>query len=420
MTEELKFGDTEAKKEEDKAPLIPSDPSDFLDKPLSSWVERKTDAEFKDDTAKVRTRTITTTIRDTWWRFLFLAACCLVLIGSYYCYDNPAPVEKQLKSPISYGTDRGVEHGMNMSDLQYQLLYSLYSFPNIIIPLFGGYFIDRLGKRSGIVTFAAIVMVGQFFFAISTHAVRGNEGFGKFLAFFGRLVFGLGGENLSVTESSFVASWFKGKELSLALGIDLCVSKLFSAINDVTQPAFYEASGYRLSLGYWFGFLLCLASLGCALVLIIIDNKADMSCVQIELPVSQAAEMEEKEEEDESEEEIKWTDFQKLPKIFWLLTGSCVLTYMSFMSFMNISSDLLQTRFGYSSESAGLVMGLPYTLAAIITPVLGYMIDLHGLKTIWSKLLYLIHHYRNSDWILFAIRYGSFVPRTLATRRRRL
>lgn len=59
---------------------------------------KKVEAEFRDDTAHVaKTRTITTTIRDTWWRFLFLATCCGILVASYFCYDNPAPVEKKLK-----------------------------------------------------------------------------------------------------------------------------------------------------------------------------------------------------------------------------------------------------------------------------------------------------------------------------------
>lgn len=79
---------------------------------------------------------------------------------------------------------------MDMNDFQYQLLYSFYSFPNIILPLFGGYLIDRLGKRQGIVLFAVIVAVGQFFFAVSTHVVRASKGFGQFLMILSRLIFG--------------------------------------------------------------------------------------------------------------------------------------------------------------------------------------------------------------------------------------
>ena len=308
--------------------------------------------EFKDDTEKAKTKIITTTIRDTKWRFLFLANCCFVLMGSYYCYDNPAPVQKEIQGRVKYGTDRGIEHGMGMSDFQYQLLYSFYSLPNIIIPLLGGFFIDRLGKKNGILVFVSIVAIGQFFFAVSTHAVSSNEGFGKFLAIFGRFVFGLGGENLSVTESTFIATWFKGKELSLALGSDLCISKLFAVINDVTQPEFYINSGFKLSFGFWFGFILCMLSVICAVILVRIDNKADQSSVQLEVLVSEAETIdnEDKEEEDEFEEEISLKDLKSLKRIFWALGGSCVMTYMSFVSCMNVASNLLQKRFALTME----------------------------------------------------------------------
>ena len=59
------------------------------------------ETSFKDDTVKAKTRTVTTTIRDTWWRFVFLGICCIVLLGSYYCYDNPAPMEKKIKGVMS-------------------------------------------------------------------------------------------------------------------------------------------------------------------------------------------------------------------------------------------------------------------------------------------------------------------------------
>ena len=194
-----------------------------------------------------------------------------------------------------------------------------------------------------------------------------------------------------MTESVFVATWFKGKELSLALGIDLCVSRLFAAINDASQPAFYKASGNRLSLGFWFGFILCLISLGCALMLVMVDIKADQSCIQKEVPVVQNTEPEEKEDDEEVEDLVKFSDLKKLPKQFWLLTGSCVLTYMSFMSFMNIASDLLQTRFGYSLEAAGLVLVFIYTLFMKI----GTSIYSRCYSHTFSRLCH--RHIRNED-----------------------
>lgn len=52
----------------------------------------------------------------------------------------------------------------------------------------------------------------------------------------GRVVFGLGGECMSVAQSSIISSWFKGKELNFALGFNLSVSRLGSVLNSNTVP----------------------------------------------------------------------------------------------------------------------------------------------------------------------------------------
>ena len=44
-------------------------------------------------------------------------------------------------------SDPGKDHGMGLSNLQYNLLYSIYSFPNIVLPLIGGYLVDKIGKK---------------------------------------------------------------------------------------------------------------------------------------------------------------------------------------------------------------------------------------------------------------------------------
>lgn len=57
-------------------------------------------------------------------------------MGSYFCYDNPAPLKTDLtKEPY------------NLSESQWSGLYSIYSFPNMVLPLVGGIFIDKIGIR---------------------------------------------------------------------------------------------------------------------------------------------------------------------------------------------------------------------------------------------------------------------------------
>ena len=84
--------------------------------------------------------------------------------------------------------------------------------PNIILPLFGGFLIDKIGVRIGIFFFSLILVVGQFIFMIGSV----SEAF--WLMLFGRVIFGLGGECIGVAQNTIVSSWFKEKELAFALG----------------------------------------------------------------------------------------------------------------------------------------------------------------------------------------------------------
>lgn len=51
---------------------------------------------------------------------------------------------------------------MKVNNFRYNLLYSLYSWPNVILSLIGGVLIDRVfGVRIGTVLFSALVTLGQ-------------------------------------------------------------------------------------------------------------------------------------------------------------------------------------------------------------------------------------------------------------------
>ena len=77
---------------------------------------------------------------------------------------------------------------------------------------------------------------------------------------------------MSVAQSAIVSKWFKGKELSMALGLNISVSRLGSVINGLILPQIYNktsAASNDKALGYALlvGFLICIFSLACALLL---------------------------------------------------------------------------------------------------------------------------------------------------------
>ncbi|KAF4321703.1 hypothetical protein BBO99_00001683 [Phytophthora kernoviae] len=90
------------------------------------------------------------------WLVLFLS--CLLMIGNYYCFDNPAALKSQLQ-----------QHFSNIPNARYEflfnLLYTLYSIPNILLPFFGGVLVDRFGARVMLFAFSTAILAGQLIFA---------------------------------------------------------------------------------------------------------------------------------------------------------------------------------------------------------------------------------------------------------------
>ena len=100
----------------------------------------------------------------------------------------------------------------------------------MVLPLFGGIFLDKIGMRLGTVMFTAVLTLGQFVFYL------GGDQMQYSLMLAGRVIFGLGGECMSVAQSSLISTWFKGKEMNFALGLNLSVSRLGSVLNSNTIP----------------------------------------------------------------------------------------------------------------------------------------------------------------------------------------
>jgi MFS family permease len=112
----------------------------------------------------------------------------------------------------------------------FQLMYSVYSLPNIFLPLVGGIMIYKYGYRIMFIVFGFCVLIGQLIFSIgcSTKSV------GIMLA--GRIVFGLGGESINSAQYAIIVEWFTKNELGLALGICLSFARIGNVLNDVISP----------------------------------------------------------------------------------------------------------------------------------------------------------------------------------------
>lgn len=139
-------------------------------------------------------------------RWAMLGAACLVLFGNYYAFDNPAALNQPL------------QEYMGMSDDTYayflNILYTSYSLPNIVLPWLGGYASDVFGHRRLLILLSSIVAFGHFVVCL------GVERRSVPAMVLGRVLFGAG-ESLAVAQSAITVKYFQGKELAMALGVNL-------------------------------------------------------------------------------------------------------------------------------------------------------------------------------------------------------
>jgi MFS family permease len=98
-----------------------------------------------------------------------------------------------------------------MNEATFNLLYAVYSFPNILIPFIGGSLIDRVGARVMIIVTSGLCVVGQLIFSFGgQHSIL-------LIMLAGRVVFGLGGEVLQASQSTIISNWFKPHQLPVSV-----------------------------------------------------------------------------------------------------------------------------------------------------------------------------------------------------------
>ncbi|GAM27788.1 hypothetical protein SAMD00019534_109640 [Acytostelium subglobosum LB1] len=340
-------------------PTSPSIPSvdDHSDQPNDGDTANQTSVDLsKDDkmvqfdsSAKLEDDTPT---KQRWtdhaFRYLGLLFICLLPFGSYYIYDIPSAL-----------TQRAVDEWYGVTEVKYGLLYSVYNFPNMVIVFFGGFLIDRVfGLRLGSLLFCLLVLVGQLIFSISASSKT------FWLALLGRIIFGLGGESLSVAQSTFTATWFNGRsDMNFAFAVTLGFSRIGSAVNFQVTPALVRSSGIPFAV--WFGTICCGVSMVATVILCFVDTirrKKEKIVIK--------------------NDPISFRDIPKFPIQLWLLIAVVVFFYIPMFVFVSIGTQFFIDKFGVTDDVAGILTSIPYYTAAP-SPVIGFVIDRVGRNLTW-------------------------------------
>lgn len=295
-------------------------------------------------------------------RLIALILMCLLGFGSYFCMDNPAALQQETKD------------AMGINTYQFSLLYAWYSWPNVILPLVGGYMMDSVfGIRLGTIIFAAFIILGQVIFAMG--GIVDNFT----LMQLGRFVFGIGGESLAVAQNTYAVSWFKGKELNMVFGFQLSIARvgasvnfqvlspLYNYISDTFNAPAYSALGWTLMISG----STCVMSFICAIILGWMDKRADRIL---------------KKSAQDDGEVVQIKDVISFPLSFWLLSIICLAYYVAIFPFVSLGVPFFQKKFQFTQKNANFIASVPYLISAPASPILGILIDKTGRNVLYVTI----------------------------------
>ncbi len=249
------------------------------------------------------------------YRFTILLFISLLVFGSYFAYDSIGALETTLMRELHL--DRSTIGN----------LYTAYSVAAIAIVFFGGMLYDKLGPRRASLLFSSLIFLGAVMVAMARS---------KWMLFGGRLIFGAGSESLIVVQSAIISRWFKGKEMAMAFGIALTISRVGTLFSFNTEELIASYSGsFRTAL--WAAALLCLFSVLCNLVFNLLDRHGERI---LALPRPQAGDM------------IVFSDIKKFTSSFWFVVLLCVTFYSAIFPFTALATDMFHDKWGLPLVSA--------------------------------------------------------------------
>ena len=315
------------------------------------------------------------TLRDSAvarWAVLVLVAS--MMFFAYMFVDILSPLASLLENSLNW--DRGD--------------FGTYAAGEYLLNVFGflilaGIILDKTGVRFTGLLSASLMVIGAAikFWGISWPEANTVEWLNAWwpampgsakLAMFGFMIFGCGCEMAGTTVSKILAKWFKGKEMALAMGLEMAIARLgvFAAMwfAPMLSERFAVDGTNSIVAPLLFASALLVVGLLNFFVFTIMDTKFDQQLVAIGEATA----------EKDPEDEFHISDLGQIfrSKMFWIVALLCVLYYSAIFPFQRFATNFLEETLMISNtEAAGLFKWFPI-LAMVLTPFLGAFIDYRG------------------------------------------
>jgi MFS family permease len=336
------------------------------------------------------------TLRDSSTaRWGALAIISITMFAGYFLTDVMSPLKPMLEKEFGW------------SSTGYGIFTSAYGWLNVflLMLIMGGIILDKMGVRFTGIMASGVMIIGASikFWAISNPTLLTDTTFGihtqVLMASIGFAIYGVGVEVAGITVSKIIVKWFKGKEMALAMGMQMAVARLGTMLAiaaPVPLATFFTNSHIQLvngeliekvgpSISAPIAFALVLLSIGfiAFFLYMAMDKKLDDS-------IADSGEV-------DNEEPFKISDIGKIitNKGFWLIAVLCVLFYSAVFPFIKYASDIMVNKYELSQTVAGYIPSLLPLGTLFLTPLFGSIYDKKGkgatMMMIGAGLIIFVH-----------------------------
>ena len=324
-------------------------------------------------------------LRDNSWACWLALACLVVpMFASYFFDDMFSSLSELFKNP------EYLELGWDMAD------YGFYSSGYSFLCIWGGLIVcgallDRFGVRLVGSIFVGMMVLGA---GLVTFAI--SAGFAPSvsltIAYVGCMLFGLGSEIAGVSVTRSIAKWFKGRNMALAMGLQLAIARFGTATAILVAPMIVK----QKTLGEIYTLaetnrpaLIGLAVLAVGAILwavfVAMDAKFDRQAGTTD-KVDTA-----------EEDKFRFSDIWRVlsnPR-FLMIAVLCVTFYCCVIRFKKFGVSILLPLFGVDLDMATVLLAMIPFFTILFTPLFGALVDKVGKATLWmivGSLLVLASH----------------------------
>ena len=308
----------------------------------------------------------------SWARWTVLAIVSFTMMAGYIVAKEMSPLQFMLEKTVGDG-------GMGWTSGEFGIFAGSRGFFNVFLLMlfFAGIILDKMGVRfTGILSCVLMLVGATVVYGVITYSspdplwsvpLLGTIKRQVALAALGFAFFGIGYEMCGITVSKVVVRWFSGKEMALAMGLQVALARLGTALALGFSPII------ALKWGLPRPILIGVFCVGIGLIAYLyyctMDRRLDKEKgVETQNLASQ------------DDEQFHFSDMKLTVKNpgFWLITLLCLFYYSALYPFLDFATKLMISKYGVDAELAGMIPAiLPFT-SIVLTPLFGAWCDKKG------------------------------------------